>query len=408
MRGRRWFSQFDDLSFEASTAGQGIIKEFEETFAQWLGVKYAVSVSSGTFALYIALKAVGVGHGDEVIVPAYDWYAATAAVLHCNAIPIFSDIDERTYTLDPKSVAERISPNTKAIVATHLYGHPADMLELQKIAYAHNVFLIEDAAQALGAVYNGKKVGTWGDLACFSFGVGKVLSCGEGGIIATNSEELYERVISLCHHPLRQRWEGIVVNPFALKASINPLGAKFLTEQCRDWEKLLVERRRAFQKLNEVLTEINGVLLPVFVREGCLHGCYRFSPVVKEEKFRDKVVGILLKLGIPACRGLPEETLPNALRRALELGQLSWHPFPEKLLFSTKLHCPVSEQICRAMITLDWKLGRTSKGLASFREAILLTSERLQRKKLTGRNNERLNFRLAKKGQGGRQNGFEL
>jgi len=381
-RGR--FSQFDTLSFEASMAGQGIIKEFEETFAQWLGVKYAVSVPSGTFALYIALKAVGVSSGDEVIVPAYDWYAATAAVLHCNAVPIFSDIDERTYTLDPKSVAERISHNTKAIITTHLYGHPADMPELQKIAYDHNVFLIEDAAQALGAVCDGKKVGAWGDLACFSFGAGKILSCGEGGIIVTNNEELYERVTSLCHHPLRQRWEGMVVNPFALKASLNPLAAKFLMEKWQDLEKFLEERREAFQKLNEVLIETNGILLPVFIREGCLHGCYRFSPFVKRAKLRDRVIENLLKLGVPACHGFPEEPLPQTLRRALELGQLSWHPFPEKLLASTELCCPVSERVCRTTVMLDWTLGRTPKGLASFRDAVLLTSEQLRQKKDIG------------------------
>lgn len=374
--GKVWLRRLDSLSFEASIAGQGVIREFEATFAQWLGVKYAVSVSSGTFALYIALKAVGVKQGDEVVLPAYDWYAATAAVLHCNAVPIFSDVDERTYTISPISVAERISPRTKAIVATHLYGHPADMPELKKIASAYGVYLIEDAAQALGAAYNGKKVGTWGDLACFSFGLGKVLNCGEGGIIATNDEELYERIISLCHHPLRQQWEGILVNNFALKAVMNPLAAAFLIKQWRELETLLEERREAFQRLNEVLSETNGPLLPVFIKEGCLHGCHRFSPVVKEKKQRDKVLTTLLRAGIPACRGLLHESLPTALHRALEVGQLSWHPFTEKLEASAALHCPVAEELCRITVVLDWNLGRTSKSLSALKEALLLASRK--------------------------------
>ncbi|MCX7831069.1 MAG: DegT/DnrJ/EryC1/StrS family aminotransferase, partial [Acidobacteria bacterium] len=278
-------------------------------------------------ALYIALKAVGGKLGDEVIVPAYDWYAATAAMPHCGAITIFADVDERTYTIEPNSVAERISSKTKAIIVTHLYGHPADIPELKKIADAHNVFIIEDAAQALGAACNGRKVGTWGDIACFSFGVGKILSCGEGGIIATNSEDLYERVISLCQHPLRQRWEGVSVNPFSPKATINPLATALLLKQFQKLEILSKERRAAFQRLNKVLTETNGFLLPVFVWEGCLHGCHRFSPIVKREKLRDKVLEVLVKAAIPACRGFPNEPLPNTMRRILETGQLCGIPF---------------------------------------------------------------------------------
>lgn len=162
VRGRANCKQIDVLSLEASMAGQGTVRELEVTFAQWLGVKYAISVSSGTFALYIALKAIGLKPNDEVIVPAYDWYAATAAVLHCGAIPVFADVDKHTYTIEPNSVVERISPKTKAIIATHLYGHPANMTELQKIANAHNFFLIEDATQALGAALNGKKLGHGG------------------------------------------------------------------------------------------------------------------------------------------------------------------------------------------------------------------------------------------------------
>ncbi len=350
-------------------AGQGAVGELEGVIAQWLRVKYAVAVSSGTLALHIALKAADVQIGDEVVVPAYDWFAATAAVLHCGAIPVFADVDERTYTIDPCSVAQRLSPKTKAIIATHLFGHPADMPKLRDLATAHGVALIEDAAQALGAVCNDKKVGAWGDLACFSFGVGKTPSCGEGGLIATNEESLYERVLALCQHPLRQRWEGLTPNPFALRAPMNPLAAAYLLEQWGELEQKLTERQSAFQRLNEVLAETR-VLRPVFVREGCGHACHRFCPVATKGRWA-AIVRALVAAGIPACEGLLSQPLPQWLLVTLQSGQLWWHPFPERLADSASLPCPVADRLCRTLITLDWRVGQTSDGLNTLRETLL-------------------------------------
>jgi perosamine synthetase len=357
------------LSFEAGMVGQGIVGELERKFSEWLGVKYALAVPSCTFALYIALKSVGVSIGDEVIVPAYDWFSATAAVLHCGALPVFADVDEKTYTIDPNSVAERISPATKAIVATHLFGNPADLLRLLEVARAHGVALIEDAAQALGAERFGRKVGTLGDLACFSFGVGKILSCGEGGMVVTNEERFYERSVALCQHPLRQQWEGIMINPFALKAPINPLAAAYLLERWGEWERELAKRQRAFQRLNGLLEE-TGVLQPVFVREGDVHSCHRFCPTVAKESLRKSILIALNKAGIPAAQGPLDRTLPKKLHEALKAGQLWWHPFPEPLKTMASLPCPVAERLCGTLITLDWQVGSNSKGLVSLRQAL--------------------------------------
>lgn len=374
----------DELAFEAAMAGQGAVKELEAVIARWLGVRFAVTVSSGTLALHIALKAVGVQPGDEVIVAAYDWFAATAAVLHCGAIPVFADVDERTYTIDPCAVAQRLSPQTKAITATHLFGHPAEMPQLRELADRHGVALIEDAAHALGAVCDGKKVGAWGDLACFSFGVGKVVSCGEGGLIATDEESLYERVLALCQHPLRQRWEGLVPNPFALKAPMNPLAAAYLLEQWDGLEQKLAERQRAFQRLNEVLAETE-VLRPVFVREGCVHAGYRFCPVVAKGQ-RTAIVQALGEAGIPACAGFLAQPLPQGLGMALRSGQLGWHPFPERLLGSASLPCPVANRLCRTLITLDGTVGQTLEGLQTLRETlrVLVTLRGFGRKEKIG------------------------
>jgi dTDP-4-amino-4,6-dideoxygalactose transaminase len=349
--------------------GHGIVGELEKKFAEWLGVKYALAVSSCTFALYIALKSAGVSMGDEVIVPAYDWFAATAAVLHCGALPVFADVDEKTYTIDPDSVVERISPATKAIIATHFFGNPADLPRLREVARTHGIVLIEDAAQALGAKRAGRKVGTLGDLACFSFGVGKILSCGEGGMVVTNEERFYERAIALCQHPLRQQWEGIMINPFALKAPINPLAAAYLLERWDEWERELVKRQRAFQQLNELLKE-TGVLRPVFVRKGDVHSCHRFCPTVAKERLRKGILMALNRAGIPAAQGPLDKTLPRELQEALKAGQLWWHPFPEQLKALASLPCPVAERLCNTVITLDWRVGSTSKGLASLQQAL--------------------------------------
>jgi dTDP-4-amino-4,6-dideoxygalactose transaminase len=358
------------LSFEAAAAGQDVIREFEQTTAQWLGVQFAVSVASGTLALTIALRAAGVTVGDEVIVSAYDWFAASAAVLHVGAVPVFADVDAQTYTLDPQSASERVSPKTRAIIATHLFGHPCDMAALRRVADEHGLRLVEDAAQALGAVCEGKKVGSWGDLACFSFGVRKLLSCGEGGLIVTNDAALAERVVALCQHPLRQRWEGVPLNPFALKAPMHPLAAALLLEQWRELPKRLAERQQAFQRLNEAMAEM-PFLRPVVTRDGCEHACHRYSPIVLDGMSREGVVGALTAAGIPACGGFISEPVPKALGRALKAGHLSWHPTPERLSASSvRSTCPVTERLCRRAFALDWHVGHSAEDLRHLRTTL--------------------------------------
>ncbi len=193
-----------DSSYLCSAGGGGPTREFEEKFAAFMGTKYAMCTCGGGPALHIAVMAAGVESGDEVIVSPYTWGQTVSCILQQNAIPIYADIDPDTYTLDAKSIEEKISPYTKAIVVVHIYGHPADMDPIMEVARRHNLKVIEDVAQATGAIYKGRRVGTIGDFGCFSIGNGKQMSGGEGGVLLTNDEQAYELANAVGLHPARQ------------------------------------------------------------------------------------------------------------------------------------------------------------------------------------------------------------
>jgi len=176
---------------------QNEVASFEAEFAHYLQVKHVVAVSSGTGALHTALSALKVGPGQEVIIPAFMWVSVVAAVVNHGAIPVLADIDG-TFCLDPADVRRKITPRTAGIIAVHMCGSPADVPSLLGIAREHRIFLLEDCAQCVGGSINGKKVGSFGDIAIFSFQVNKNMSSGEAGAVATNSERLYRRAIA-CH-----------------------------------------------------------------------------------------------------------------------------------------------------------------------------------------------------------------
>jgi 8-amino-3,8-dideoxy-alpha-D-manno-octulosonate transaminase len=174
---------------------QGEVEAFENEFAQFVGVKHALAVASGSGALQTALAALGVGPGQEVIVPAYMWVAVIAAVVSMGAIPILADIDD-TFTLDPADVERRITSRTKGIIAVHMSGAPADAPALLEVARKHGLFLLEDCAQCAGGSIHGKKVGSFGDIGIFSFQMNKNMSSGEGGCVVTNDTRLYQRAVA--------------------------------------------------------------------------------------------------------------------------------------------------------------------------------------------------------------------
>ncbi|MCC7003015.1 MAG: DegT/DnrJ/EryC1/StrS family aminotransferase, partial [Gemmatimonadaceae bacterium] len=187
------------------------VKAFDAEYASWVGAPHAVSVSSGTDALHLALRAVGVGHGDEVITTTMSFVATAEAILMAGATPVFVDIDPRTCNIDVARIEERITPRTRAIIPVHLYGQPADMDPIVALARARGLSVIEDAAQAHGARYKDRAVGTLGDAACFSFYPGKNLGAyGDGGALTTTRDDIAERVRMLRDHGRRSKYEHLI------------------------------------------------------------------------------------------------------------------------------------------------------------------------------------------------------
>ncbi|MCY2687958.1 DegT/DnrJ/EryC1/StrS family aminotransferase [Salinimicrobium sp. TH3] len=201
------FEAFDKVYESTSFSGGTFVQEFETEFAQFCKVKYAVGVNNGTSALHLTMLALGIGPGDEVIVPANTFIATAWGVSYTGAKPVFVDCTSDTWEIDASQIKNKITANTKAVIGVHLYGQPFDIESVAKVCKEHGLFLIEDAAQAHGALYKGTPVGGFGEMACFSFYPGKNLgACGEGGGITTNNETYYTHLLSLRNHGCTVRY----------------------------------------------------------------------------------------------------------------------------------------------------------------------------------------------------------
>lgn len=232
---------------------------FEATFAEYVGMKHALSTSSCTGALQLALLALGIGPGDEVIVPDLTWVATANAVVYCGAIPIFADVEPDSWCLDPKSFEAAITERTKAVIPVHLYGHPARMDKIMEIAREHNLYVVEDAAPAIGAEFQGQKVGTFGDFSAFSFQGAKLVVAGEGGMLVTNNDALYKRVYSLWDEG---RTPGTFwINELGWKYKMSNIQAAIGLGQLERVDEMIEAKRRIFSWYAENLEGIPHITL---------------------------------------------------------------------------------------------------------------------------------------------------
>jgi dTDP-4-amino-4,6-dideoxygalactose transaminase len=240
---------------------------FESNFASYCGVKHAVGVANGTDALRLALKALDIGPGDEVITVAHTFIATAAAITMAGARPVFVDIDPDTYTIDVSQIESAITPQTKAIIPVHIYGQPADMGRILEIAQKRSLYVIEDAAQAHGAEYNGKRVGSVGDIGCFSFYPGKNLGAyGDGGAITTNNDQIAERIMLLRDHGRISKYEHAVVG---FNSRLDTVQAAVLNVKLRHLDKWNYQRQRAATWYNAMLSQM-GIRTPP-CRAGSTH-----------------------------------------------------------------------------------------------------------------------------------------
>jgi dTDP-4-amino-4,6-dideoxygalactose transaminase len=301
-----------DWRYLSSIAGGGPVGAFEKRFASYLGVRHALGLSSCTAALHTALIVCSVRTGDEVIVSPYTWGQSVSPILFVGATPVFADIDPLTYNLDPASVVSRVTAKTKAIIVVHIFGHPAAMDKLMAVACQHGLAIIEDCAQATGATYRGQKVGTLGDVGCFSLGYGKALSGGEGGVLVTDDDAIHERAVLLTQHPLRQaqdvRDPGLrpMADSLGYNYRMHPLAAVIAGAQLETLDSRNAARRAAFESLSSRLTGIPGIQ-PVAVRPGCEHVFHRYSPTFVPEEVkglpRETYVQALVAEGVPISLG---------------------------------------------------------------------------------------------------------
>lgn len=281
-----------------SSAGP-FVSRFEAAFAQACGVSYGVAVNSGTGALHLALEASGIGPGDEVLIPAWTFVATANAVVHAGAKPVFVDVNPADWGIDPEAAARRITRRTKAIIAVHLFGHPADMTALRRLARRTGLLLVEDASQAFGAKVEERRVGGLGDVACFSLFANKVPTTGEGGILVTRDRHLADQARRLRDHGMGRRryWHSVIGYNYAMSNLQAAVGLGQL-------ERLytLLERKEAIrQQYIHGLRNIPGLLGYQPVRAGARSICWLFPVLVEPRKFgmsRARLARLLSQRGI--------------------------------------------------------------------------------------------------------------
>ena len=329
--------------------GNSKVSEFEEKFAAYVGAKYGICVTSGTTALEIALRAADIGPGDEVIVPPYTFMATASSVLMVNAIPIFADINPDTYNLDPDEMEKAITDRTKAVIPVHIGGCPADMDRVMEIAGKHNLIVIEDCAQAHAAEWRGQRVGSIGDMGCFSFQSSKNLCAGEGGIITTNSQELGDRCWSF-HNCGRVR-SGAWYEHHVVGSNFRMTGwqAAILLAQMERLDEQTEIRNRNALYLSERLSEIEGIKPARRDERVTKHAYHLYIFRYGAEKFggapRSRFLQALSAEGIPCSSGYNPLYKHDLFKAPIQKCPLSCGYYKGEIDYS-KVHCPVTEKAC--------------------------------------------------------------
>ncbi len=258
---------------------------FEENFNNYVGSKSAVVTMNGTAALHLALIALGIGPGDEVIVPSLTFISPVNSIRYVGADPVFVDVCRDTYVMDVEKVEELITPNTKAIMPVHIYGHPADMDKLMEIAKKHNLYVIEDATEALGSEYKGKMVGTIGDIGCFSFNGNKLITTGAGGMLVTNNEEIGEKVKFLSTQTKVVLDNKAFYHPeIGYNYRMPNLLAAFGVAQLENIEEYIKIKRDNALHYNELLKDVKGITLPV--EKEYAKNCFWLYSVIVEDEYK--------------------------------------------------------------------------------------------------------------------------
>jgi len=274
-----------------------VVESLEKEFSKYNNVNYTLTTNSGTSALQAAYFAIGISRGDEVIVPTLTFYATATPLFQLSAVPVLADCDPDTFNIDPKEIEKRITDKTKAIAITHLWGHPCAMDEILQIASKYNLKVIEDCSHAHGALYKGKQVGTFGDVSCFSLDNKKIMACGEGGLLCTNSKTLFERALIFGDFGPRPEFEvkSHDLSKFSStglgnKFRMNPMAAAVARIRLKNLDYYIKERSKRLNYLSKAMEEIPGISGPV-TKEYCTRGAF-FG--YKPSYYKDELNGLSL------------------------------------------------------------------------------------------------------------------
>ena len=260
---------------------EGKLKEFEDEVCKYHNIKYGLAVNSGTSSLHSAFFGIGIGPGDEVICPTYTFLATVMPIYQCYAKPVLCDCEEDTGNISPEDIEKKITDKTKAVIITHMWGHPCEMDKIIEICKKYNLFLIEDCSHAHGATYKGKKVGTFGDVGCFSFQANKIVTGGCGGIMITNDEEIYERACLLGHFRNRcfdsvksEKYSKYSNTGFGLNYRIHPLAATIAFNQFKDLDNRIKIRNENLNYLSKKINDLNTCIKAPITKNDCNRGAY--------------------------------------------------------------------------------------------------------------------------------------
>ncbi|PJA00591.1 transcriptional regulator [bacterium (Candidatus Gribaldobacteria) CG_4_10_14_0_2_um_filter_33_15] len=300
------------------------VKEFEKEIAKFCSTKYALSVNSGTDALFLSLKALGIGLGDEVITTPFTFISTAEVIANCNAKPVFVDIDPKTFNINPLKIEEKINKKTKAIIPVHLFGQMADMTRIMRIARKYGLYVIEDAAQAIGAEYKNKKAGTFSDLGCFSFFPSKNLGgYGDGGMVVSNNEELAEKIRLLKNHGSspKEKYLNLILGTNSRLDTIQAAILRVKLKHLEEWSKARAKKAGLYTnqlgKLKELITPS--------IASGRTHIFHQYTVRVNKQ-VRNKLVSYLNKQGIPTMIYYP---VPLHLQPAFKYLGYKKGDFPE-------------------------------------------------------------------------------
>jgi len=283
-----------------SSAGE-YIKKFEDQFSSYCGMKYGITTTSGTTALHLALKALGVKEGDEIIVPDFTMIAVLFAVLYCRAKPVFVDVEPDTWNIDVKKIEEKITSKTKIIMPVHIYGHPVNMKPLIELAMKYNLYLVEDVAEAHGAEYMGKKCGSMGHINCFSFYANKIITTGEGGMVVTSDPEFADRCRyykNLCFSLHSKR--DYIHDDLGYNYRMTNVQAALGLAQLENIDEFVERRRNNARVYNKLLKGMPGIQLPV-EKEYAKNVYWMYGIVIDPEEFgrtKDELMANLKEKGI--------------------------------------------------------------------------------------------------------------